>query len=422
MGRAQIAIEYLALIGFVMVVLGGIGYVYLEKSTQVQSTLTISQAETVLGELEKSINQLYSYGGGSQTLVKVSFPGGVKAITAPDNGAGGSDIVITITNPNGGDSEIAKTFPFDIELGNTFHEFGGDKSFIVKTKDDGGVFVAEISPLDHLRENVVGLWHLDSDENAIAIDETDDNTGNFPVCFNHDLCSNTHWCLDDLFIPNRCDSESNLGNGGCMNILLRPVAECEFLVEGENLVNAWNFDGFRFKEVSDTGNFDFTNNEFTLSVWFKKTSTERGDIFNWKNAGDDLGVISNAGSTTTFDVYYKIDGVFGEFGSTPIDNSGPFTLNEWHNFIVTKDLNGNFKSYVNGQPDKEETSDLDLSNMDAGTSMRFGANRDILNGDDPIYLYEGLLDEIIIFNKALTEDEINMFYGLQSTEHAFNYY
>ena len=77
MKKPFLLIITLVLIGFVMIILGALSYIYFNKSSEVKDTLTNSQIDTIIDEIDKAVNTLYSYGEGSQTLVKVNFPANV---------------------------------------------------------------------------------------------------------------------------------------------------------------------------------------------------------------------------------------------------------------------------------------------------------------------------------------------------------
>lgn len=80
---------------------------------------------------------------------------------------------------------------------------------------------------------------------------------------------------------------------------------------------------------------------------------------------------------------------------TPIDDD------EWH-FVVGTFGNGKLKIYVDGVMEGEETPIVDIGVMLTGSPVRFGVEAN----QSKAHQYLGLIDEIAIFNRELSADEI----------------
>ena len=157
--------------------------------------------------------------------------------------------------------------------------------------------------------------------------------------------------------------------------------------------NAGSFDGTNDRIViPDSTSWDFSTGAFSVSMWFKKTSEARGDIFNKKSAdsNDDVGLLLE--ENETMDVYFKIDTV----GDIMVSNGHVFTLNAWHYATMVRDGSSNLTTYIDGAPDGTGTSGGNMNNNAA--DIWIGSNHDDFMV--PSLPHTGLIDEIRISNVA----------------------
>ncbi len=162
-------------------------------------------------------------------------------------------------------------------------------------------------------------------------------------------------------------------------------------------------DGYGY--VTDDVTLDFTD-EFTLMFWMKKSSSTGGyetlmsKVSGLGYSGSGYGVSVNSGDTITFTTGA---GVL----SDQLDGSIDVVDNTWHHVAVVKtDSFRNQKKmiYVDGVLD---TSAIYSSSVSVnGVDLYFGRY--------PIglFTYEGYLDEVAIFNDALTASEVEDLYDL----------
>ena len=133
------------------------------------------------------------------------------------------------------------------------------------------------------------------------------------------------------------------------------------------------FDGVNdYVSISDSSNFDFGTGGFSIGMWFKKIGEGRGDIFNWKDGNgiqDDFGFILQ--DDETFDVWFKIDGT----GDYAVTNGHSFSINQWHQAVFVRNSTGNITTYIDGVPDGSGSSNMNLSNINAGTPIWIGSNK-----------------------------------------------
>jgi len=185
-------------------------------------------------------------------------------------------------------------------------------------------------------------------------------------------------------------------------------------------VNGATFTADRFGAANKAYSFDGVDdyiscnpilgiNEVSISIWFKKDGLG-GHLVSQNNW-------INAQSVSFASAYEKISNVFSvgcNNGncSNPGSQSGtsvPYNLNsDWHHRITTISVNGELNDYLDGQLINSST----ITNFQWCTSvssiLKFGAwwNSDIQS-------WEGKLDDIGIWNRALTECEIQDLYNAQ---------
>jgi len=140
----------------------------------------------------------------------------------------------------------------------------------------------------------------------------------------------------------------------------------------------------------------------TVAAWFRTTET-RGDIISWGE--DDFGKMFIFGH------------IRGRIGIRP--NGGYLYINDktndnkwYHVAAVVEDvelpnLHDDVKLYKNGEPAEiHDIGLLDLWPIDTGNKL------DVTIGDG----FEGLIDDVRIYDRSLSEDEIKMLFKLQSNK------
>jgi len=179
----------------------------------------------------------------------------------------------------------------------------------------------------------------------------------------------------------------------------------------EASAGAWNgntysveFDGT--DDYVDLGNSsDLAPSSITISAWIKVTGSV--DTYNY--------IVSRAGSTYgSYHLRYTSSNkfnVFLGFASSQfkqdITTSSTFTLTDWHHVAFTYDQT-NAKLYVDGV---EEYSGAETRAIDYTASVE-GSNTHI--GSTPMGYpspSEGLIDEVAIFNSALSGSDITAIYN-----------
>lgn len=160
----------------------------------------------------------------------------------------------------------------------------------------------------------------------------------------------------------------------------------------------------------DCGNpaaLNFGTGDWTLSVWLKTTSTDKSALLS--NGGDDgdgirwsIGVEESKDYRATLTVDDD-DNKEQAHGDTHV------TDGVWHN-VVGMRRGGNIYIYVDGdgpQDDDDPGEAYDLSGTDQHPVI-LGAIWDHDNGDNPFLdkFYDGLLDDVRVYDYALSDEEI----------------
>jgi uncharacterized repeat protein (TIGR02543 family) len=170
----------------------------------------------------------------------------------------------------------------------------------------------------------------------------------------------------------------------------------------------------RFGNVNSAYSFDGTNDfisvphasilnlsMFTIGVWVFDTSSDTTvhEIILKGQYPYNYGIGSGSGGN--FGGIFNSGGVYQDVGTTDI-----FARNKWHYIIFTHDGNTG-KIYVDGI----QTDSLAAGNIQTNTQpIIFGS----YNGSN--YFFKGVIDDIRIYNRAFTGEEITQLYQSESQD------
>ncbi len=162
--------------------------------------------------------------------------------------------------------------------------------------------------------------------------------------------------------------------------------------------DAGSFDGS--DDYVDAGNINYnTFGALTVEFWIKRT---RAVLVRDIPIGSGYPPWQFSLEPTKNYVEIQIDGTIRAF-----DNLATIPLDTWTNIAITHELGtGVWKYYVNGQVSNQ--------GVVAGSAYT-GAGATVLgtNGDfNPSISFEGLLDEVKIYNRALSESEVKAEYNI----------
>ncbi|MBI3851080.1 MAG: hypothetical protein HY298_12505 [Verrucomicrobia bacterium] len=149
---------------------------------------------------------------------------------------------------------------------------------------------------------------------------------------------------------------------------------------------AFNFSGTSFVDVPNDASLSFSRTSaMTVALWAYRTGGSGGHL---------LGKRVSCGSDINYQLFAPPIGFGGEPG-TGFGTSEDLPLNQWTHLAVTFD-GTNFSLYINGSLSATNQSTLGAPN---NASLRIGTSGDCV-------AYTGLLDEIQIFNRALSAGEV----------------
>jgi hypothetical protein len=133
--KAQSAMEYVSIVGFIMIIMLPATYLYIKYSGDSSDSVTNAKIDVISNEIVSAAEQMYAYGAGSQTTIKINFPKGIQKVEFIEN-----EIVFYVLNSGGGLNEIAKVS--NVPLSGLLEvDVEGNKEIIVKSTGNG-VYIA----------------------------------------------------------------------------------------------------------------------------------------------------------------------------------------------------------------------------------------------------------------------------------------
>lgn len=165
--------------------------------------------------------------------------------------------------------------------------------------------------------------------------------------------------------------------------------------------NALSFDGINdFVRVYDSEDWNFGTNNYTISFWIKRNGNQAAyasPISQWGGSGTDRAFLAYFGTDNKLNL--GINGVY------PVITSDVLTDNTWYYINVVRDDLTSTKMYLNGvQNGTTYTTNYNMSNSAA--DLLFGSQQ---GGTG--YYFKGLVDEIAVYNRSLTTEEIGQTYN-----------
>jgi hypothetical protein len=160
--------------------------------------------------------------------------------------------------------------------------------------------------------------------------------------------------------------------------------------------------------------------EFTVSLWLKTSQSfgNQGDLA-WQGAGVIAADSPNAGAKDLIPVALTGGQVAFNVGDGVSDNTlnSSTTVNDdtWHHVVVTRSLStGARQIFIDGALDSSDVASTVL--LDSPVLLTIGAKSDASNpnpaspSQNGSNGYEGLLDDVQIYNRVLSSDEVAFLY------------
>jgi hypothetical protein len=171
--------------------------------------------------------------------------------------------------------------------------------------------------------------------------------------------------------------------------------------------NSGSFDGSSYISISNPTTLQFTTNDFSVSGWFKTTS-DNGIILDERNAGVWNG----------YDCYIS-NGRFRAFIGEPnftnyreVTTTATFNDGQWHNFVFVRQGSEITAVYIDG-------TNQEISTESVGTVTSVANTGDLVLGARADFLapFTGAIDDVAIWDRALTAGEISaLYYGANASE------
>jgi len=212
----------------------------------------------------------------------------------------------------------------------------------------------------------------------------------------------TWWKFDEAGGSKAQDSSTNNNTGTLHNM------DSNDWVEGR-FAGALQFDGADdYVQVTDHPSMSFGTGSFSISVWLKTDSNSTGMMV--MNGSSAAPIDQGCGSRYSLRHHYsngRIRFVIDDNVNKSFADTGEIGVSDgqWHHIVAVRDrIAGRLKIYIDG---KEQSQSGDRTrNIDSpGEPLYIG--RDTI-GEDYV---KGLLDDIRLYNYALTDDEIKAIYN-----------
>ncbi len=202
-----------------------------------------------------------------------------------------------------------------------------------------------------------------------------------------------HWKFDDGSGTTAKDSSGKGNNGRLMN---GPQ-----WVTGQ-IGKALKFDGVDdYVDVPHSPSLNPTTGKATIAAWINAAR------FKGPTGDDWQGILAKGGSPRIYSLYTEVSGSLhfstGPSGSYIGDlSTGKLTLNEWIHVAAVVD--GEHRFYINGDP---------AGVSGTGAYVPAGSTADLTIGrtDESNREFQGMIDDVWIFDVALTDDQVKAIYN-----------
>ena len=232
---------------------------------------------------------------------------------------------------------------------------------------------------------------------------------------------------------------NGVGRVGIRNYV-SPIPQASTLING--LIHAWNANGnandsigglngtltngalatgdpklgsgsFSFDGINDV--VDFPNNswnlagDFSVSFWMNPSNngSYRMMVENFNYTGLFFGwYISHVGSSILFDIFNGT----GDTASRLMTPGYSIQTGQWQHITLVRKAGVGSSIYINGVLSAQNTSVINPVYHPTVNYSKLGA--ETISGGANYYLYNGLMDGVSIWNRALTSAEITELYGL----------
>jgi len=208
------------------------------------------------------------------------------------------------------------------------------------------------------------------------------------------------WHFDTIgtWRPYTTPDSSGQGNIG----YLYPVGSEPTLTDGK-FGKALSFDGGEdYVEVADADSLDMTD-QLTIEAWIFSNVVDscisivvKGDAQTEGKINYGLQIYGfQTPGTLRFFIYTEEEWYYN------VDSTSRVSEGSWHHVAVTRDTDGNVNFYIDGSPAGTGKSGLGPV---SSSPLNIGRHKHATGG--PCEYFDGIIDEVRIWNRALSADEI----------------
>jgi len=226
-----------------------------------------------------------------------------------------------------------------------------------------------------------------------------------------------HWTFDGADMTSNVADVSGGDNHGSLNGQAATTT-----VHGV-IGQALEFDGANdYVEVEDDSSLDLSSS-LTVGAWINAQSLKTSDVTQWDSLVTKGGDGETAADNHNFALAYNGHSGFGTVNRWVflLENSSgsncnlvgnaAASLNTWYHVVgVFDDDNNAIRIYVDGAEQNSGACSLTVNTNDL--PVRFGDDQ-----SSPGTPFDGTLDDVRIYNRALSADEVSRLYDLGKTTH-----
>jgi len=256
----------------------------------------------------------------------------------------------------------------------------GAPGLIIITYKVGRTFKTAVSPVNALKSGLVGYWTFDGKDTNWGTNKTNDLSG-----------------------------QGNTGTLTNMSTTTSPVVG--------KIGQGLKFDGADdYVNVGDVAVVDNSNTQLSISAWFKMSvlptsiATRQPIIVKYDATANEREFLLLVGHNSTSDwnkITWNVQELATSYDSTTdLKGTTALKVNQWYHVIVTYQGGNHMRIYLNGVLEAEDTT---------------GIPTDFTNTAEPLYVgwlqdnskaFDGLIDDVRIYNRALSAGEVAQLYKL----------
>lgn len=220
-----------------------------------------------------------------------------------------------------------------------------------------------------------------------------------------------YWDLNESGSTTTAQDSSTTGANGTLLNFASPSAAWQSARIDGGLDFAGDNDVIDIAGSSGVGHaLDFTSGSFSIAVWAKPDAPNGSLVTKRSDAGDQYQLMLGATPKLTFRAG-------GEWGSS----TTTIPLGVWSHLAVSVNASGTPELYVNGVKETwvNETGTRPFAFNHNNVNVSLGGR--YATYPTPAFLYNGLLDDVRIYNRALTDADMKLLYNCTAPAGALKY-